>query len=52
MQDYKEMYLKMVRASEQAIHILIEAQQSCEELYIKEATPDTEETAVKHTHVK
>ena len=31
--DYKEMYLKMVRASEQAIRILVEAQRECEELY-------------------
>ena len=34
MPDYKEMYLKMVRASEAAIRILVEAQQECEELYI------------------
>ena len=34
MSDYKEMYLKMVRATEQAINILIKAQQECEELYI------------------
>ena len=34
MSDYKEMYLKMVRASERAINILIEAQRECEELYI------------------
>ncbi|MDO4982459.1 MAG: hypothetical protein Q4E35_02760 [Eubacteriales bacterium] len=32
--DYKEMYFKMVRASEDAINILIEAQRECEELYI------------------
>ena len=29
MPDYKEMYLKMVRASERAINILIEAQRKC-----------------------
>ena len=34
MPDYKEMYLKMVRASEKAINILIEAQRECEELYL------------------
>ena len=34
MPDYKEMYFKMVRASEQAINILIKAQQECEEMYI------------------
>ena len=36
MPDYKEMYLKMVRALEKAIRILVEAQQECEELYISE----------------
>ena len=33
MPDYKEMYLKLFRASNQAIEILISAQQECEELY-------------------
>ncbi|MFI3312495.1 MAG: hypothetical protein R3Y62_01275 [Eubacteriales bacterium] len=36
MTDYKELYLKMVRASEEAINIIIEAQQECEEQYILE----------------
>ena len=35
--DYKEMYLKMVRATEKAIDILIRAQQECEEMYIEQA---------------
>ena len=34
MPDYKEMYLTMVRATERAINILIEAQQKCEEMYV------------------
>ena len=34
MPDYKEMYLKLFRATEAAISILIEAQQQCEELYV------------------
>ena len=34
MPNYKEMYLKMMRASEQAIRTLIKAQQECEELYV------------------
>ena len=34
MPDYKEMYLKMMRASEKAINILIQAQRECEELYL------------------
>ena len=34
MPNYKEMYFKMVRASEKAVNILIEAQRECEELYL------------------
>lgn len=36
MPDYKEMYLTMVRASEDAINTLIAAQQKCEEQYMEE----------------
>ena len=36
MTNYKEMYLIMARAAEKAIRILIEAQQTCEELAIAE----------------
>ena len=53
MPDYKEMYLKMVRASEKAINILIEAQRECEEMYVsgrsltvvpdRESAPEPEE---------
>ncbi len=32
--DYKEMYLKMVRASEEAMNILIKVQRECEEMYL------------------
>lgn len=34
MPDYKEMYMKMVRATESAINLLVQAQRECEELYI------------------
>lgn len=34
MPDYKEMYLTMVRASEDAINTLIEAQRKCEDMYL------------------
>lgn len=34
MPDYKEMYIKLFRASEKAVNILIAAQQECEELYV------------------
>ena len=39
MPDYKEMYFKMMRASEAAIRILIAAQRECEEMYLKEEEP-------------
>lgn len=40
MPDYKEMYLKIFRASEQAVNILITAQRECEELII--SLPESE----------
>ena len=40
--DYKELYLKMVRANEAAIRILIAAQQECEELYLAMGEKETE----------
>ncbi len=36
--QYKEMYYRMLRASEEAINILIEGQRACEELYM--SSPD------------
>ena len=32
--NYKEMYFKMVNATEEAMRILIQIQQECEEMYI------------------
>ena len=32
--DYKEMYLTLFRASEEALDILIAAQRKCEEMYL------------------
>ena len=40
MPNYKEMYFKMVCATEEAIRILIAAQQACEELYILSQEPE------------
>jgi hypothetical protein len=40
MPDYKELYLKMFRASEQAANILLAAQQECEEHYISSPEPE------------
>ena len=42
--NYKEMYLTMVRAAEEAINILIEAQQKCEERYLDATDKETPET--------
>ena len=42
MPDYKEMYLKLFRASEEAVNILIAAQRECEELYISENDKERE----------
>lgn len=40
MPDYQKMYLKLFRATEEAVNLLIHAQQACEELYI--AAPELE----------
>jgi len=40
MSDYKEMYLKLFRASEEAVNILIAAQRECEELYLSSPEPE------------
>lgn len=40
MPDYKEMYLKMVNATEAAINTLIAVQRECEELYINSPDPE------------
>lgn len=32
---YKEMYLTMMRATEKAMHLLIDAQRKCEERYLQ-----------------
>ena len=42
MADYQEMYLTLMRATEQAIRTLIDAQQKCEEMFLDaEDTPLT-----------
>ncbi len=41
--DYKELYFKLFRASEQAIRLLIAAQQECEELYLSSTHSPGEE---------
>lgn len=41
--NYKEMYYALFRATEEAVRILIEAQEQCEELYL--SAEDEEEEA-------
>ena len=40
MPDYKEMYLTMVRSSEEAVNCLIAAQRKCEDLYLYSPEPE------------
>lgn len=37
---YKKMYLKLLRASEEAIQKIIEAQKECEELYLSNTSSE------------
>lgn len=41
MPDYREMYLRLMRETEKAVNILIEAQKACEELYIEAENDET-----------
>lgn len=40
MTDYKELYITLFRATEQAVNLLIAAQRECEELYLSMPEPD------------
>lgn len=50
MADYAKMYYTMMKANEDAINILIEAQKKCEEMYISAPEADIRlfEPAMKH----
>lgn len=39
MPDYREMYLHLMRETERAVRILIDAQRACEELYLRDEGP-------------
>ena len=41
MENYKEMYLTMFRACEEAVDILIAAQRKCEEMYLAAGGEET-----------
>lgn len=44
MADYREMYLHLMRETDKAIELLIQAQRDCEEMYI--SAPEPELTAL------
>lgn len=44
MEDYKKMYLHLMRDTEKAIRLLIQAQQDCEEMYL--STPELKLTVL------
>lgn len=46
MADYKEMYIHLMRETEKAVRILIEAQRACEEMYI--SAPETKLTVLEN----
>lgn len=43
MPDYRQMYVTMMQASEEAINLLIKAQRKCEELYISSSEAEPEQ---------
>ena len=45
MVDYKKLYLKLFAATEDAINLLIKAQQECEELYINAEESEKEKAS-------
>ena len=51
--NYKEMYLELMRATEKAINILIQAQRDCEEKYISFIRSHDAKKIKKHleTHI-
>lgn len=46
MTDYKEMYLRMLWATEKAVDLMIAAQRECEELYVSSHGPVLSEVPV------
>lgn len=52
MADYKQMYLHLLRSTEKALNILIDAQRECEEMYIisskDKSSPDYEDIKIEN----
>lgn len=45
MPDYQELYLHLMRETEKAIRILVQAQRDCEELYLRDGGADADDAA-------
>ena len=45
MADYRQMYMKLIEATESALDILIASQRQCEEIYIETEDPSDGEDA-------
>jgi hypothetical protein len=52
MPDYKELYLKLFRASERAVDLLIAAQRECEERYVSSPESDVPPVPLPAEHKK
>jgi len=50
MPDYKTMYLKLFRASEEAVNLLISVQRECEEMYM--SAPEAELKVLNFSEAK
>lgn len=50
MDNYKDLYLMIIRASEKAINILIEAQKKCETMYIDFENLESNDCIVENNH--
>lgn len=50
MADYKKMYLTLMNATEEAMRILIEAQRTCEEIFVE--SEEDEELAGRQSEIK
>ncbi len=49
MPNYRESYLRMMRATEKSIRTLVEAQQACEEMILQEADDEAQQEAERRT---
>ena len=49
MPNYRELYLQMMRATEKSTRTLVEAQQACEEMILREADDEAQQETERRT---